>query len=246
MANDKLQKPESALPATQTERAWGETLSSADYNLPKISLVQALSMSASTTKPGHWYNEQSQEDLGTEITVVVLDVVAGHMRFGPDGKLIAVRWKSPKLKGYFPELITEADIENRVYQAGSKAKITDAYCYIAILNQHEPCLITFKSTACTPARSLNSMLAKKTIGEDGKMIFAAPYEMKYKFSARFIDKGTQKYWLPVIAPAGKNEGGYLEAAKALFMDLKGKTIAHGAEEVEEVKEGSEPGDKAPF
>jgi len=177
--------------------------------------------------------------------VVILDVVAGHMLKDETGNLIAIKWKSAQVKSFKPELITEDMVINRKYVQGSKAGIVDAYCYIAILNQSEPCLITLKASGCKAARNLNSMLAKKVINKDGNLEVLPPFLKKFKFSSRWVEKGAQiKFWEPIIQPDGINEGGYLKAAAELAKDLKNKTIAHDVEESDTAEPAT--GGAAPF
>jgi hypothetical protein len=217
----------------------GESLSSIDMTIPYVELVQSLSGCATRQEGkkieiGHWHNSLTDEDYGKEMSVVVLDAIAGYQlkEEAKEGeksvKIIATRWKSEKVRGYNAEMITDDMINSRTFKPGNL--LGDAYCYQAIINGKDLVLITLKSSACKAARGLNTMLMNRTIVKDGKTYHVPFFCNQFKFSAKWIDKigkdgKPKKYYEPVITPDGDTRPQLLRALFDMAKDLSKKTVS---------------------
>lgn len=214
----------------------GESLSGVDMTIPRVSLVQSLSEAATRADnkvdAGNWYNELTNENYGKEISVIVIDSIAGYMLFDDSNPpaILATRWKSPKLKSYNAEQITDEAIETRTFAKGVKNKLQDVYCYQVIVNGKDLCLITLKGAACKAARNLNTLLMTKKAIVDGQMKHVPFYAQQFKFTAKFISDGQKKYYEPVIRPDGLTSPGLLQALYLQAQELATKTVPTNSED----------------
>ena len=212
----------------------GETLSSVDMTIPYVELVQSLSACATRQEgvkiePGNFHNSLTDFNYGKEISVVVLDAIAGYqLKEPPPGKkIIATRWKSEKVRGFNAEMITDDMIGSRVFKKGEAQLLGDAFCYQVVVAGKDLALITFKGAACKAARGLNTMLMTRTMIKDGKTYHVPFYAQQFKFGAKWIDKGDKKYWEPAITPDGNTRPQLLQALCDMAKDLSSKTVATG-------------------
>lgn len=234
---DIVKKDETALALTDemlTGPRGGETLDVKDMSIPYVELTQGLSGSVTRQdKPmpvGVWHNSMTDENYGKEISVVVLDAISGYQlkelnKETGKKKLIATRWKSARIRSWNPEMITDEMISSRVFQKGGANLLGDAYCYQAIVNGKDLCLITLKSSACQEARKLNTLLMTATMERDGKKYSLPFYASQFKFTAKWVDKGLdKKYWDMTITPDGMTRPTLLKALYDMVKDLQSKTV----------------------
>ena len=225
----------------------GETLDSSNMVIPYVELTQSQSSSVTRPdnpiKPGVWHNSMTDESYGKEISVVVLDAIAGYRLLELDPltgkkKLIAQRWKSEKVQSWNPELITKEMIDSRVFKKGQPNLLGDAFRYHVVVNGKDLAQITLKSTACPEARKLNTLLITKKVIVDGVTRHMPFYVSQFKFSTKWVDKGPDnKYWAVVITPDGNTRPQLLNALYAQAKDLASKTVS--ASEPERVEDLSD-------
>jgi len=251
MPDDKIQKAGDTEIVLSKEMldgpVGGETLDSKDMSIPYIELTQSLSGSVTrqdnAIPSGVYHNSMTDENYGKEISVVVLDGIGGYqLKDAETGKkLIATRWKSEKIRSWNPEMITDEMISSRVFKKGEAQRLGDAFCYQVIVNGKDLALITLKSSACTEARKLNTLLMTKKVIQDGVTRHLPFYASQFKFKVKWVDKGPdKKYWVPVIVPDGATRPQLLNALYAMAKDLAGKTVT--AQEPEEVDLETDGGD----
>jgi hypothetical protein len=234
---DIVKKDETALALTDemlNGPQGGETLENKDMRIPYVELTQGLSGSVTRqdnpVPAGVWHNSMTDENYGKEISVVVLDGIAGfylsELNAKGKKKLIATRWKSEKIRGWHAEMITDEMIASRVFKKGAPNLLSNAYCYQAIVNGKDLCLITLKSSACPEAQKLNTLLMMATMERDGKKFHIPFYGSQFKFSAKWVDKDEdQKYWAPMITPDGPTRPQLLRALYDMVKDLSTKTVS---------------------
>jgi hypothetical protein len=251
--DDKLQKKEETGLQLTDEMLkgpmGGETLDTKDMTIPYVELTQGLSSSVTRQDNpipvGVYHNSMTDENYGKEISVVILDAIGGYQLSETDEqgnkKLIATRWKSERVRSWNPEMITDEMIASRIFKKGAVNLLGDAYCYQAVVNGKDLCLITLKSSACPEARKLNTILMTQNMTKDGKDYRLPFYASEFKFAAKWEDKGLKKkYWVPAITPLGRTRPQLLQALYDMVKDLMSKTVS--AQEPEEV---ADPEDK-PF
>jgi hypothetical protein len=242
-----VKKDETALALTDemlTGPKGGETLDVKDMSIPYVELTQGQSGSVTRMDNpmpvGVWHNSMTDTNYGKEISVVILDAIGGYQLKelvpGTDKKkLVATRWRSAKIKSWNPEMITDEMISSRTFKKGAANLLGDAFCYQAIVNGKDLCLITLKSSACNEARKLNTLLMTATMEKDGKKYSLPFYASQFKFTAKWVDKGIdKKYWDLTITPDGMTRPQLLKALYDMVKDLGAKTVS--AQETEETED----------
>lgn len=188
---NEITKPEQTAVAAHTgaSRGFGETITTNDYILPRVELLQALSpaVSEGVGKVGSIVNSITKEDLGKEVTIVPLKLEKNFIRWFPrqEGGGIMYRTNNPQ----DPRVLADTQ-----WVGKEKPKCTAYLNFLCMVaGQSIPLVCSFAMTSYKAGRTLLT-LAKSSGGD--------LFSNKYKLTARQRQNNFGVFWVYQVDKIG--------------------------------------------
>ena len=202
-----------------------------DTIIPRLCIVHGTSKASTAfgVPVGHFSTNLYNEDLGTEVELVILQVAPGYLVFASQdegGGLISRKFKDdvippveeaiamdPQNQKWGKEDIIDHRTHQKTGEKDVKPVSGKAYLYIAVLNGNIPVALTLLSTAVAVARKLNSQL----LSTKGPI-----YALKYKVTVMEKSNDSNTWYQPNFEPAGWVSEEEMKKYAAFFGQFKMK------------------------
>ena len=221
MTNEITQPNTTAVAVNKgASRGFGASVTTHDYVLPRIELLQALSpaVSEGIGKVGSIVNNITKEDLGKEVTIIPLKLEKNFIRWFPRQEGGGIMYRTSDAND--PRVI-----EDTKWIGKDKPKCTAYLNFLCMVaGQSIPLVASFSMTSYKAGRTLLT-LAKSSGGD----LFAN----KYKLTARQRQNNFGVFWVyqvDKIGPCTEDEFKMAETMYNTFENIEMQFEADGATE----------------